>query len=699
MKIGKLLKIKNKSKIILSLIVVFIMASTISFNTSADDNDIYAPQITEEEAYIGHHPDVDTSETVEIEPSVLEDSNQVFRRSTFSLLSKGDDVEELYLAVPKGSGLLYVYLNETTTSAFTYSSRARSSNGTMAVLQIGSKRTKVAFAGVIGWVDSDHIELTPLKDAVTNNYYQISNGEFIHTISYDPKGTTGTNIIMSSIPSYIKPNTKYLSFDGHYFYENSTEGYRNLVADYNNGTNKYPNAINPNDPFYNYFQFISLNTQSKLNAADLRRYLQNNQNSQGNYNAQDTKLYELEQVFIDYGNELGINAGLVFANAVHESGFGRSVYSKDRNNLFGHNAVDSNPDLAWKYDSAADNVNFHMSSFINWGYAYDWRYYGAVIGDKSQGMNVKYASDPYWGEKIAQHLYRIDKAAGFKDLNRYTIGIVEDNDLIVRKDASTSSGQVYVNKLMNFPITIIEEKNGTSVNNTTKWYGFTSDQVLDSNKNPIKLPKAFNDLDQATQNQYKTRRRNLNESTVYVNSSFVKVVSKVKDSKLTTQPRGKFRSLPTFDEKNITVYTLDDVKLRPEWNTDFSEILVIPKGTELKSANKTTNGWLQVSYSAYSKYSGRNVKYTGYISGEYASKTLSGGPVSDGTVTPETPLFEIGDVNGDGSINSLDYRWIKEYIMGTRKLTEEQLYRADFEKDGKVNSLDYMKIKNLIMGR
>ena len=31
----------------------------------------------------------------------------------------------------------------------------------------------------------------------------------------------------------------------------------------------------------------------------------------------------------------------------------------------------------------------------------DGRYFGANLGDKGSGINVKYASDPYWGEKAA----------------------------------------------------------------------------------------------------------------------------------------------------------------------------------------------------------------------------------------------------------------------------------------------------------
>ena len=44
-------------------------------------------------------------------------------------------------------------------------------------------------------------------------------------------------------------------------------------------------------------------------------------------------------------------------------------------------------------------------------------------------MNYKYASDAYWGEKIAKHYYRMDKALGFKDYNQYTIILLEPEAL------------------------------------------------------------------------------------------------------------------------------------------------------------------------------------------------------------------------------------------------------------------------------
>lgn len=39
----------------------------------------------------------------------------------------------------------------------------------------------------------------------------------------------------------------------------------------------------------------------------------------------------------------------------------------------------------------------------------DSRYHGSWFGDKASGINVNYASDPYWGEKAASFYYQLDE--------------------------------------------------------------------------------------------------------------------------------------------------------------------------------------------------------------------------------------------------------------------------------------------------
>ena len=61
-------------------------------------------------------------------------------------------------------------------------------------------------------------------------------------------------------------------------------------------------------------------------------------------------------------------------------------------------------------------------------------------------------------------------------------------------------------------------------------------------------------------------------------------------------------------------------------------------------------------------------------------------------------IVVLGDVNGDGNIKATDYMKIKNYIMGTSTLSNEEKEAADVNRDGNIKATDYMKIKNYIMG-
>lgn len=55
-------------------------------------------------------------------------------------------------------------------------------------------------------------------------------------------------------------------------------------------------------------------------------------------------------------------------------------------------------------------------------------------------------------------------------------------------------------------------------------------------------------------------------------------------------------------------------------------------------------------------------------------------------------MIEIGDVNGDGTVDSLDAVEILKYDAGIKDLTPEQKSVADYNKDGSIDSLDAVKI-------
>lgn len=56
-----------------------------------------------------------------------------------------------------------------------------------------------------------------------------------------------------------------------------------------------------------------------------------------------------------------------------------------------------------------------------------------------------------------------------------------------------------------------------------------------------------------------------------------------------------------------------------------------------------------------------------------------------------------GDVDGNGKVGSADYILIRKYLLGTSKLTGDNLNRADTNFDGKVNTQDYIAIRKAII--
>lgn len=95
------------------------------------------------------------------------------------------------------------------------------------------------------------------------------------------------------------------------------------------------------------------------------------------------------QTLVDAESKYGINALFTLAHADIESAHGNSFLAKDRNNLFGFNAIDSDPGQAASYASQAASVDYY-ASFLS-------KYYltpGAVYfnGTTPHGVFVKYSS-------------------------------------------------------------------------------------------------------------------------------------------------------------------------------------------------------------------------------------------------------------------------------------------------------------------
>ncbi|MCR0570288.1 dockerin type I domain-containing protein [[Clostridium] innocuum] len=356
-----------------------------------------------------------------------------------------------------------------------------------AFLGYASNGTKVKFmlSGVVGMVDADEVEILDYEDedkVQSVNYYICKNGNIYHSITLNIRQPYYTSTAMvGKQQSYMKSNTVYYSYDGHYFYTT----YQKMIDDYKANTRK--NSINASQPYYNYYQYVSSRTKTSFTASDINGYVKDYLDDL--YNTRDTKMYNMGKYFIDYQNTYGAYALSSFGVAVNESAFGTSSIALSKNNLFGHNAVDSDPGLANGYSSPQNSILDHDKYYVNLWYStpkYS-TYHGAFLGDKASGMNVSYASDPYWGESAAHWMWQLDEyVSGKSDAGNKKLVFKDQGAINIRKEATTSSATLYTTpKNGNMAFNILEKVKGEAVSGNSDWYKIQLDTPLNSARTAI----------------------------------------------------------------------------------------------------------------------------------------------------------------------------------------------------------------------
>ena len=117
-----------------------------------------------------------------------------------------------------------------------------------------------------------------------------------------------------------------------------------------------------------------------------------------------TGLAGLGQYFITAEETYGVNGVFLTAIAALESGWGTSHYAQQRNNLFGYQANDSNPDNATYFSSKAEAIYLVgrklSENYLNPNGVY---YNGAT----PSGVNVKYCSSEDWATKVVSIMNKI----------------------------------------------------------------------------------------------------------------------------------------------------------------------------------------------------------------------------------------------------------------------------------------------------
>ena len=233
------------------------------------------------------------------------------------------------------------------------------------------KRLAITISGLSGYMKTEDLQaLDASKDFIP--YYESDGHRFYHYVAQN------ASIPVASHLSDMEVGKKYYSADGLHF-----EGF---------------NLENP-------FLFKDLTEATNYSAEDLDKVF-------SLLNIDNSLLENKGATFKEAEEHYHINALYLLAHSALESDWGRSKIAKDKNNFFGITAYDTTPYLSAKTFDDVDKGILGATKWIKENYIDRGR---TFLGNKASGMNVEYASDPYWGEKIASVMMKINEKLGGKD--------------------------------------------------------------------------------------------------------------------------------------------------------------------------------------------------------------------------------------------------------------------------------------------
>ena len=233
------------------------------------------------------------------------------------------------------------------------------------------KRLAITISGLSGYMKTEDLQaLDASKDFIP--YYESDGHRFYHYVAQN------ASIPVASHLSDMEVGKKYYSADGLHF-----DGFK----------------------LENPFLFKDLTEATNYSAEDLDKVF-------SLLNIDNSLLENKGATFKEAEEHYHINALYLLAHSALESDWGRSKIAKDKNNFFGITAYDTTPYLSAKTFDDVDKGILGASKWIKENYIDRGR---TFLGNKASGMNVEYASDPYWGEKIASVMMKINEKLGGKD--------------------------------------------------------------------------------------------------------------------------------------------------------------------------------------------------------------------------------------------------------------------------------------------
>lgn len=123
-------------------------------------------------------------------------------------------------------------------------------------------------------------------------------------------------------------------------------------------------------------------------------------------------------------------------------------------------------------------------------------------------------------------------------------------------------------------------------------------------------------------------------------------------------------------------------------------------GGDLEFGQKMFNESVKVKDSAPHDYYGNSLRMLTllYMSGNF--QNLYNGSQSTATPTPTSNKYVVGDLNGDNSFDSIDFGYLRKYLLGMIGSfpSEYGMLAADVDGSGEVNSVDFGYMRQVLIG-
>lgn len=137
-----------------------------------------------------------------------------------------------------------------------------------------------------------------------------------------------------------------------------------------------------------------LRTKSNVSIEEYQKMLEN------------TALYEIAESLYNAEQKFGVNGLYLMGLACLESSYGNSNFAKNRNNIFGWNAVDSNPGKASYFTSKSECVMF-VAEKLSYNYLNENGCY--FEGYTAKDIDKHYCTDKQHANKIIKIIEKLEK--------------------------------------------------------------------------------------------------------------------------------------------------------------------------------------------------------------------------------------------------------------------------------------------------